>query len=175
MRFAKYIIFLAFFSSNLYGRDCLKEAWNFHVGMKLTYSINDLMDKYEAQKESLSVCDEKQKNEIWDSEQKALIEGYVELKKDFARKGDISSEILDFGYPIDEKHLSPQELCVKLDQKVTEEVSCYLPHSYLAKLKTTDFSKTKFNKICKQTLPTLYKLYKSCRRTYEASANSTQR
>lgn len=131
--------------------------------MKLTYSTNDLMDRYEAGKESISICDDKLKNDIWNDEQKALIEGYKELQKDFKRKGDISSDILDFGYPIDEKHLTHSELCTKLDQKAAEEVDCYKPRKYLEKIKSTDFTKVKFREFCKKNLPELFKQYKSCR------------
>lgn len=158
------IFFLLLLVSNLtYARDCLKESWNLHVGMKFTYSINDLMDKYEDQKESLSVCDEKQKNEIWKSEQKALIDGYAELKKEFKSKGDISSDILAYGYSTEEKHLTHEELCVKVDEKVTELADCYLPRSYIEKIKTTDFTSININGLCKKNLPYLYKQYKTCR------------
>lgn len=134
------------------------------MGLKLTYSINDLMDKYEVNKESLSVCEDLTKNKIWDSEIKRLVNGLTEHKKEMARKGDISSELLDFGVSHKEKHLNQKELCSRLDEKVSEEESCYLPRSYLEKLKQTDFAKLKFKEVCVQNLPTLYKLYKGCRR-----------
>lgn len=131
--------------------------------MKFTYSINDLMDKYEAQKKSISVCDDKLKNDIWGPEQKALIEGYKELQKEFKSKGDISSEILAYGYSTEEKHLTHRELCVKVDEKVTELSDCYLPRSYIEKIKSTDFADLKIRDFCRKTLPFLHKQYTACR------------
>ncbi len=159
----KLFILLMLVSHIAFGRDCLKESWNLHAGMKFTYSINDLMDKYEAQKKSLSVCDDKLKNEMWDSEQKALIDGHKELQKEFKSKGDISSEILAYGYSQEQKHLTHTELCVKVDEKVTELSDCYLPRSYIEKMKSTDFASVKIRDFCKKNLPLLYNQYQACR------------
>lgn len=158
------ILYLILSMSQLFARDCLKESWNFHVGMKLTYITNDLMDRYDAQKESLDVCDDKTKNEIWASELKELVGGYNEHKLELKRKGDISSHIVDFDYISEEKLLSHKELCVTLDQKIKEEEDCYRPGSYLQELKTSDFSRLSFREVCRKNLPVLYKNYKKCSR-----------
>ena len=158
----KIFILIFLFSNIAFARDCLKESWNLHTGIKFTHSINDLMDRYEEQKFSVSVCDDKIKNEMWDSEQKALIEGYKELQKEFKSKGDISSDILAYGYSLEEKHLTHKELCEKVDEKVTELSACHMPRSYVEKIRTTDFAKVDIREFCKKRLPYLYKKHRAC-------------
>ena len=158
-----FIFFLLLFSSQAFARDCLQEAWNYHLGMKLTYSINDLMDRYAAQKESLEICDEKLKNEMMDSEIDAMVQGLYDLRKEMTNRGDIPSDIIDFGVSSENRYVAQKELCVRLDEKIIEEDYCYIPREYLLKIKNTDYSNTKFSEICKENLPYLYKRYKGCR------------
>lgn len=133
----KYFLILITLSFNSFARDCEKEYKNFRAGLKLTFSINDLMDKFEKNKMSLTVCEDPQKNLFWESERRSITEATF-------------------------KSSNPDELCTKLEREIREEESCTLPATYLKKLKERDFRRVNFTEACREKLPLLHKLYRIC-------------
>lgn len=130
----KIILLFLLLPLTAFSRDCVKEFQNYKAGITLTYSINDLMERYGSK--NLNVCDDPAKDGQWKDTQRRIYESLIK------------SEAKDW--------------CKEVDQQIKTETGCHLPESYLLKLKARDFRRVKFSDACREKLPLLHKLYKIC-------------
>lgn len=159
------LIFLL--STSAFGADCLQEYYNYHVGMKFHGSFTDL---YETQRELLKttpdlkvICKDKNKNEIWESERKALKEGLAEKRDELQKSHKISTGELDLLKADDAVYIGNEDICARMDKAVKEKESCYEPVEYIKKLRQTDILSMSFEEACNKLGPEIVRRIRVCK------------
>lgn len=96
------------------------------------------------------ICKDKNKNDIWESERKAMAEGVAEKQLELSRAHKISTGDLDLLKVEDAIYIGGPDICTRLDKALKAEVNCYEPAEFSKKLRTTDILSLRFEEACKQ-------------------------
>lgn len=156
-------ILLFLISVNASARDCLKEYFQYSIGLKFTYTFNDLYETHRDNFDLSKQCTDKKKNELWDSEMKAMRAGVLQYKEELARSHKISSGDLHDLNTEESHYISESEICVKLDRAIKEKEDCYHPVTYSNTLKSNDILSMNFEQSCKKLGPEILRRIKICK------------
>lgn len=160
----RYLLFLTLFiSSNTFGADCLKEYYNYYAGQKFTGSFNDLYERNKANPDLNVICKDKSKNEIWESERKAMAEGIAEKKDELNKAQKISTGDLELLKVEDAIYIGGADICTRLDKALKEKDDCYEPLELSKKLRSTDILSMKYEEACKLLGPDIIRRIRVCK------------
>jgi len=160
-----YFILLTLLISNssFAGKDCLKEYYNYYAGQKFTGSFNDLYERNKSNPDLNVICKDKSKNEMWESERKAMSIGVAEKLDELSKSHRISTGDLELLKAEEAVYIGGPDICHRLDKALKEKESCYEPYSFTQKLRSTDILSMKFEDACKELGPEIIRRIRVCK------------
>ena len=160
----RYLLLTFFISTSTFGAsDCLKEYYNYHSGLKFTHSFNDLYESNKANPDLNVICKDKNKNEIWESERKAISDGVAQKQDELSKAHKISTGDLELLKVEDDIYIGGPDICARLDKAIKEKDDCYEPAAYAQKLRSTDVLSLTYEEACKMLGPEIIRRIRVCK------------
>lgn len=159
----KLFFFVLFLSLKVEASDCISQAANLSLGLKLQGAIgHELYGEDGAKDSSGDVCKSSMFKDEWSDSKNAKVKMLKIIKNDFKTKGKTSSEFL---YDLDDspgkKEMTDAEICPLVDKQIKKDSNCPSEESSLKSVSRINFISMDFEEACRSILPKVKENFKN--------------
>lgn len=150
-------IFILFFllSFKVHASDCISQAGNLALGLKLKGALSyEIYGEDGSKDSSTDVCKTSKFKEEWAEAKNAKVKMIKIIKNDFKTKGKTSAEFLyDLDDIPDRKEITDAEICPLVDKQIKKEGNCPQEESSLKSISRMNFLSMDFEEACRKMVP----------------------
>lgn len=159
----KFFLLVFVLSFKVHASDCLSQAGNLSLGLKLQGAITHELYGDDGAKESAGdVCKTSKYKDDWADSKKYKLKMIKIIKNDFQTKGKTSAEFLsDLNEIPDKKEITDADICPLVDKQIQKDGGCAEARSLQKSMSRTNFLSMDFEQACRLMVPKFKESFKN--------------
>lgn len=159
----KFFLLVFVLSFKVHALDCVSQAANLSLGLKLQGAITYELFGDEGTKElSGDVCKTSKYKDEWADSKKYKLKMIKIIKNDFQTKGKTSAEFLsDLNEIPDKKEITDADICPLVEKQIQKDGGCAEARSLQKSMSNTNFLNMDFEQACRLMVPKFKESFKN--------------